>query len=196
MELNRTDFVAKKLLFYGLPGTGKSYAAREISRQFKCLLYTSKYVKEDRDFLLWGTEKVIVPRQPFDFVKEFPLWCVFAKRMVAAKIIDCFIVDDFDLVFPNGNWSLAPPQLMDLIINHSHYGLTLMFVTRRPQDLPTKVYEQCEIHFGFNVDAPNVIKKLNEYYEGYGDMVRDLPYGGHDFVFKMIGRPPEVGRFG
>jgi len=196
MELNRTYFVCKKILYGGLPGTGKSTAAREVSRHFKCLVYTSKYVKEDRDYLLWGQEKVIIPKQPFDFVKAFPLWCVFAKRMAAAGIIDCFIIDDADMLFPDGNWSRTPPQLMDLIINLTHYGLTLMFVSRRPQDLPTKLYEQCEIHFMFNIDAPNVIKKLNEYYEGYGDMVRDLPYGGHQFVFKMIGQPPQVGRCG
>lgn len=191
MEINRTDLVNKKILLAGLPDQGKTFLARWFSRLFKCMLYTPHYKTGDKDFLMWKNENVIIPKQS-DFVKEFPFWCAIAKQMAMKNLINCFIVDECDMLFETHFTSI--PQLNDLTINTAHYGLTLVFTTRRPQDLATRVYEQCEILCLFPVDAPNALKKYDEYYEGLGDMVRNLKYGSHDFIFKRIGQPPEIQR--
>lgn len=191
MQLSRTDFVNKKVLLTGLPDQGKTFLARHLSRLFKCLLYTPHYKTGDKDYLMWHSEKIIIPT-PGDFVKEFPFWCVMAKRFALSNIINCFIVDECDMLFETHFTYI--PQLNDLTINTAHYGLTMIFTTRRPQDLATRVYEQCEVLCLFPTDAPNALKKYDEYYEGLGDMVKGLAYGSHDFVLKRIGQPPIVQR--
>ena len=66
--------------------------------------------------------------------------------------------------------------------------------TRRPQDLSTRVYEQCEILCLFPIDAPNAIAKYEEYSQGLGEAVKNLGYGSHDFILKFIGQPPVVAK--
>ena len=191
MELKRADLVNKKLLLAGLQDQGKTYLARYISRFFKTMLYTSHYKTGDKDYAMWRGEKVIIPRTS-DFVREFPFWCVIAKRLALLNKINCFIVDDCDLLFETHFTSI--PQLNDLVINCAHYGLTLIFTTRRPQDLATRVYEQCEILCLFPIDAPNAIAKYEEYSQGLGEVVKNLGYGSHDFILKFIGQPPVIAR--
>lgn len=192
LQLSREFLSNKKICVVGLPEQGKTYLVALIAGLFKCLVYTSHFNKEDRDYETWDNLEnayVIIPK---DFISEFTLWCGAAKRMAKTNTINCFIIDDADLLFKSHFDTNR--QFQSLIINCAHYGLTLIFVSRRPQDLPTKVFEQSEIICAFPIEGTNVIKKFNVIHEGFGDMVKNLTYDSHDFVLKIIGQAPIVQR--
>ncbi len=191
-NFNLSYWQEKKVLWAGLPKSGKSWGCREVSRFFKPLVYTAHYVKGDRDYNLWNRENVIVPTG-FNFVKDFPFMCTLVKRLAQQGIIDLFIIDDADNLFKHHFDTCT--QLQDLMINHTHWGLTIFLVTRRPQSLPTDVYGQCEILALFSIESPQAIKLMNQYYEGLGDRVKELKYGAHDCWIKHVGSPPVKARF-
>ena len=140
--------------------------------------------------LYWKPQRnVILPDSSgLDFVGDFPFWCAQVKRFTDRHIVDAFIIDDADLLFKT-HFDVNP-QLQDLVINNRHYGLTLIFVSRRPQDIPTRIYGICEILCLFAIDSPHVIKLLNDYSDGLGDRVRELDPRSHDFIYKHSGLPP------
>jgi hypothetical protein len=88
------------------------------------------------------------------------------------------------------------PVFSELVFRNRHIGkgVTLIAITRRPQNIPTKYYEIFEHLVGFTIESTNVIQKLNEIYPNLGDMVKNLPYKSYQFVWKSIGKKPFVGR--
>lgn len=170
----------KKVLIAGIQGSGKTYLARHMIRDFKAMAY----VANQSD---WKNENIILTN-PNDFVGEFPFWCKMAKSFALKRKINLFIADDIDTLFKS-HFDTSP-ELRDIVINHRHYGLTLIFITHRIQDVPAKIYGQFEILCLFSMESPQAIDLMNRYYEGLGDMVRSLPYGSHEFIYKHIGMPP------
>lgn len=179
MLLNQEYFSAKKILCAGVQGTGKTVLARYISKFFTCAVYTP----HDGE---WINDDVMLLK-PSDFIKEFPFICTVVKKMAMANKINCFVIDECDLLIKN--FFDISPEFMDLIINHRHFGdgLAIIAVTRRPQDLTEKVYGCFEILCLFTIEAPNVVRLLNNYAEGLGEVVKALPYNSHKFILKHIG---------
>jgi hypothetical protein len=182
VRLSLAEWQNKKILITGLANTGKTHLAHEISKLFTCLIYTRH--KDDID-KFWKVDPNIYIARPKNFVRDYPLWCVIAKQM---KAINCFLTDDADALFKT-HFDTSE-ELADLSINNRHYGKTLVWVSRRAQDIPAKVYNQCEILCLFSIDAPQAITLLNKYYEGLGDQVRALPWGSHEFIYKHVGQEP------
>lgn len=186
MLMSRAFFQPKKSLLAGISGCGKTFACKAISKLFDRVLVYTPHREE------WVETGALVITTP-DFIGEFPFWCRMATDMAKKNLIDLFIVDEADLLFKSHfDVSLG---LKEIIINHRHYGkagLTLLFVTKRPQNLPTQVYGEFEILMLFSIDSPQVIDLLNKYIEGLGDMVAKLPYRSYQFVLKHIGQPIKV----
>lgn len=185
MRLGKVQLKNKKILITGLGGRGKTYLAHEFSRFFKCLVYTQH---KDDIKKYWGADPNITIASPKSFIKDFPFWCLIAKLMAENHKIDMFIVDDSDAIFKSHFDTCQ--ELSDLTVNNWHYGLGMMFLSRRPQDLPTKVYNAFEILCLFSIDAPQAIKILNDYSAGLGDQVKALPYESHEFYYKHVGQEP------
>jgi chromosomal replication initiation ATPase DnaA len=178
MQLSRNYLANKKILIAGIQGSGKTYLARAISRLFPTLVYTP-HLDE------WRNEKVLAVKTN-DFINEFPSWCEFFK----VSKLKLLIADEADLLFRH-HFDVSP-SVKDLVINHRHYGKTLCFITRRIQDIPAKLYGQFEILCLFTIESPQAIDLLNKYYPNLGEMVKQIPYGSHQFLLKHIGRPPEL----
>jgi hypothetical protein len=174
----------KAILITGLGHQGKTYLAHELSKLFKCMVYTQH---KDDIKKYWGKEKVLIAVAK-DYVKEFPFWCLIARMAAENGKINCFIVDDADGIFKNHFDTCK--ELSDLVVNHFHYNLAMIFISRRPQDIPTKVYNAFEVLCLFSIDAPQAIQLLNKYSDGLGDAVKELPYDSHEFFFKHVGREP------
>ena len=166
----------------GIQGSGKTYLVKAISRKFLSMVYTP-HLEE------WKEERVVAVKMR-DFVGEFPAWVEFFKL----SKFELLVADEADLLF-KGWWDVSP-GVRDLVVNHRHYGKTLCFVTRRPQDIPAQLYGQFEILCLFSIESPQVKELLNRYYEGLGELVAKLPYGSHYFILKHIGHPPALVRVG
>ncbi|MEM5867226.1 MAG: ATP-binding protein [Candidatus Aenigmatarchaeota archaeon] len=170
----------KKMLIAGIQGTGKTYLAKFLSKPFKTMVYTP-YLEE------WKDEKVVLVRYK-DFVQDYPFWCSQAIKFAKAKKINLFITDDADILFRH-HFDTSQ-ELREMVIGHRHYGLALIFVTRRIQDIPTRIYGIMEFFALFTIEEPNAIAKLNQFYDGLGDLVKSLPYKSYQFILKEIGKKP------
>jgi len=109
------------------------------------------------------------------------------KRMPG---FDVFVVDEADLIFRN-NFDLGP-NMQNLILMHRHYKIGLVFITRRPQDIPAKFIESCMNLIFFKLEGKNVFQRLDNIHPKLRDMVESLRYQKHDFVYKQLGEDPIV----
>ena len=87
-----------------------------------------------------------------------------------------------------------PSNINDLIINHRHYNLALCLISRRPQDIPTKIVESCHFVFIFKIDGANVKKKFKDIHEGIPVLLDKLDYKTHNFITKELGEEPFISK--
>jgi len=79
----------------------------------------------------------------------------------------------------------------DVFANHRHYDMCIIMITRRPQDIPAKVFESSKYIVCFSLQGENVRKKFNGLYKGMGDQLLTLQYDSYEYVLKEIGLPPK-----
>ncbi len=182
MRISASGLAEKKVLICGVQGSGKTHLARFLVRRFSP--YTAMVYTPFPDE--WEAENVVLAR-PRDFVAEMPAWVMAFKASRKLKVL---VIDEADLLFRHH--FDTNEQIRDLVIGHRHYGKTLIFVTRRPQDIPARLYGTFEYLAIFTIDSPQVIDLLNRWVEGLGDLVRSLPYGSHQFIWRKIGEAPRV----
>lgn len=189
IKLSREDLIGKKIAIIGLTGTGKTTLAKYISRKFATLVYTPHIARVGEEIKTeWDDEDVMVFLWE-DFYNDFSLACKFVKEKALERKLEMFVIDEFDLLYRN-NFEVSK-EFLDLSINHRHYNnLSIVGITRRPQNIPTTFFEECHILFIFTTEAPNVVQKLNNIYPKLGDMARNLKK--HEFIVKIAGKEPFV----
>jgi len=169
----------KKMLIAGIQGSGKTYLAKWISRNFKTAVYTP-HINE------WNEESVVIYKS-LDFVREAHIFFQLLKNWAKTGKIELGIIDEADMIF-RGHFDVLPKIMRDVVINHRHYNLALIFITRRPQDLPTRLWSICENLALFQIESPQAIRLYNNIYMDMGEMVREL--SEHYFILKQMGEKP------
>ncbi len=175
MQLNLSG---KKIAILGIQGSGKTVFAQNLAKDFKAIVYTP-HIEE------WKSIKANVA-QFNDFLNDFEKFCMAIKRSKYKLIV----IDEFDMLFSKG--AMIKFHANDLFINHRHYDKIVAVLSRRPQDIPTKIFESCHYIAAFSLEGFNAIKRLNEIREGFGEMVSNLEYGSFKFVLKEIGKEPVI----
>lgn len=180
------DIKGSKCAFLGLQGSGKTYAAFKVCEvnNYRTLVATpNRHDVEGRtdNFYLYNP----FPRTA-DEVEKF--W-LHAKQLALKGQIDVVLFDEMDMIFRN-NFDLGKNSV-DAFANHRHWGLGIIGIARRAQDIPSYFMESCKFVFAFALQGENVRRKLNGMYKGFGDMVLSLNYEAHEYAVKMIARPPE-----
>ena len=74
------------------------------------------------------------------------------------------------------------PNMTDLILNHRHYNLALIFITRRPQSIPTEIVESCENIFCFKIEGENVERKLKAIHPDFQILLPKLDKEKYNFL--------------
>lgn len=168
---------------YGSKGSGKTYKGKNITKECfkKPVIY---YMTDDFNDL---DVAIFKPNNYLEDLENFLKWVV---QMAIKGNIDAVVFDEADLLFP-ANKPLS--QTMAYIIDkHRHIGLSVVFITRRPQNLNTKIAEENHFEITFAIEGENIIRKLNGVRKGYGDMIATLTYKSYDYVFKELGKEPEI----
>lgn len=122
-------------------------------------------------------------------MKTLNQWAKEIKEKAIAGEIDAFIIDEADLFILKDFRGLQKfSYFHDLIINHRHYGLAMIFITRRPQELPTVITEQSAHYFIFHISGKNVKDHLNKIHENLGYIAsRKLSRKKHNFLHLEFG---------
>ena len=185
--LKASELLNRRILIFGLNGTGKTYLAKKLSDYFRAFVIT---LNPDE----WKEKDVVVGE--CRIVDDFKFWldALLNKSIIQKLNLNCVILDDFDTYFDSHFESL--PSFQNLIFRnrHIHKGVTIIAITRRPQNIPAKYYEVFDILVAFANTSPNVFKKLNEIKEGLGDLVRNLTIESHKFVWYEAGKEPIIAK--
>jgi len=181
MLLKASELQNKKILIFGLNGTGKTYLAKHLSRYFKTFVITMNSYE-------WKNENVVVGE--CKLIEDYKFWCDFVVSNYNKLKVNLVILDDFDVFFEHHLETL--PSFQNLVYRNRHMGLSVIAITRRPQNLPAKYWEAFDILVGFTVHSPTTVQKLNQIYPSLGDMVAKLQIGSYKFVWYDGKNPPKV----
>jgi len=98
-----------------------------------------------------------------------------------------FVIEEFSrFCSPH---SPPPSEVYELIDMLRHYGIGLMTVARRPAQVHTDTLELADSVIVFHLQGPNDVRKLNNYRDGLGDLVKQL--GKYQYV-RVSGRDYQV----
>jgi len=178
------DFSNQKVVICGLQGSGKTTLAKKLVMNKRTLVYTP-HLDEWEDM----PDNIILYkwRNFYTDVEEF---LKIAKKLGLKREIDGVVIDEFDMLFKS-NWDINKIEILnDITINHRHYNLFVIGITRRPQDVPSKIFESSKYIISFALQSPNAIRKFNEIYTKMGDMIKKLDYYKHEFLIKEIAKEP------
>lgn len=190
---NKINLKGVKSCFVGIQGSGKTEAVKYFTNKGfkKPLVYAVHKYEWDN---MSNKYNIYIP-QSYD-LKEFNMFCgnLIKGLKNREKDFDALIIDEADLFFQD-NFQIYG-NVNDLFINHRHYpkgkGIALILVTRRPQDIPAKVFESSEHLFVFAIEGENVKRKL----ENLSPQIRELtPYlskDKHNYIYKQIGYSPKL----
>jgi hypothetical protein len=190
-----------KIFVGGIQGSGKSYfTANNLIPSFHNPVI---YGVHPSDYKECGNHaKVLIPRNTT--IDELNKNCQLIKKMAIKGECDAFVIDEADMFF-NSNFDVNKYEhINDLILNHRHYkkgypdednnikGLAIVIISRRPQDIPTKIIESCRYIVTFAVEGDNVVQKFKRIHPKYEELLKELKYKDYRFVFKEIGHDPVI----
>ncbi len=181
-----------KVCLFGIQGSGKTiFAEHFLMNKYKSPVI---YLMHEEDFLSRGNHvEIIIPQDKDGNVdasmKTLNQHAKRIKQEAKAGKIDAFFIDEADLFIPKDFRILQRfPYFYDLLINHRHYGLAMIFITRRPQEISTVITEQSAHYFIFHVAGKNVKDHLNKIYDNLGFLAQNrLSKSKHNFIHLEFG---------
>ena len=177
-----------KISICGLQGSGKTYFSKEMVKRnnMRVLVYSPHWKdfehEPEKNFLFYSPFSVD-PKQVEKFLD-------YAMRLCKEGHIDGVFMDEFDMVYQS-NFMIGTTAT-DIFSNHRHYNMSIIMITRRPQDIPAKVFESSKHIICFPLQGQNVQKKFNGLYKGMGDEILNLEYETWKYIHKEIGQPPKL----
>jgi len=180
-------FKDHKACIFGIQGSGKTVWAKQMYKKFKKPIV---YAINDDDnwkdlprLYVWKAKRQKL-KEDFDtFIKKCRTWALQGK-------IDLIMIDEADLFFQS-NWHMNP-EMQDLVLNHRHMKVAIWFITRRPQDIPTKIVESSKNQIIYKLEGDNALKKFDEIHPKLRALIEQLDYKKHNFIHKEIGEEPTI----
>lgn len=186
------DFKNHKVFVGGLQGSGKTVFVR--------WLVKNRYrraigIRETKDFDD-VPNMVLVERGEADrlvAIEQIAKMLVdIGKEVESGKRehheFDALVIDEADLYFKS-NWDIGY-FMSNLVAMHRHYKLALVFVTRRPQDIPAIIRESCKYSIYYKIQGTYVMRALRDMHPDIPDILEQLDYDAHEFVFYELGHQP------
>lgn len=187
------DYFPHKTCVYGLQGSGKTFFVQNaIVPTFKKPMVFEVNKGDDWNKLkrIYVYQTTSQPHNIEGLKKEFEKWLKFCLQLAEEGKIDAIIIDEADLFLKN--LYDIPPTLYYLLNNHRHVnndkGVALVFITRRPQDIPSVISETSKWTIAFQLEGKNAIQRLNDIRPEFGNMVANLP--PHYYLVKKIAEDP------
>lgn len=177
------DIQNKKIGIFGIQGSGKTHFARELLKQFRApFIYR---LTGDFD----NVENAVIFKQT-DKYRDLDLFLATAKIWGTNGKVDAIVLDEADLFMTESR--LAEGLMNEMVLMHRHFNLAFILISRRPQDIPSKVYESCHYIVTFSIDAPGVRRKFKDFHPDYETLMPKLDYARHNFIIKALGEAPRL----
>jgi hypothetical protein len=187
----------KKIFIGGIQGSGKTHAARIlIQKHFATALIMR--VTPDFDGIvqkgckLKQASLVRATGKPYMEVAE-----AMAESIVKGHIKpEVIVFDEADLLFQSH--AELMPYMNELVIKHRHFkaadgkGTSMIFITRRVQDIPAKITDSCHVRLFFPLEGKNAMTYIAGQDERIPELMQQLKYKDYRFVLKMIGEAPTI----
>ncbi len=172
------------ITIFGAKGSGKTQKMKSIMNE--CFKKPVVYRMTD-DFDKIDGIAIFRPNNFKENLDDFLHWL---KKMCLAKKIDSVIFDEADRLFPSRkDLSDIAREFVD---EHRHWGCSVIFASRRPQNLNTMTAEEGQFMLVFAGDGDNFIKKLKSINSELAELVLQLNYKDYRYVVKELGKPPEI----
>ena len=192
----KIDLHNDKTVMTGIQDSGKTYVAKHLVKMFKKPIVYAVHGYEWED----APDKVTV-FVPKDY--SLPSFNEFCRKIIAeikatdsygkdkvTKSYDAIFIDEFDYFFSNNVDITNYQWINDIFINHSHYRIALIGMTRRVQDIPTKFFESSRHRFIFAVEGENAQRKIFNIHPKMQELLPQLSVENHWFIYHRIGYTP------
>ena len=186
----KLDLKNHKIFIGGIQGSGKTTLAKYLISKFKravCIRITPDY--DDVDNIV-----LVKPSGSYqDDLEDLATMLVkqgkaFEEKKIKEMPYDLLVIDEADLAF-RGNHDLGP-SMLDLVAMHRHYGLGIIFITRRIQDIPARITESTKHRFFFAIEGKNALTYIENMDERLAVLMTKIEADKHNFIYKELGKPP------
>lgn len=182
------DLKNVKTSVFGIQGSGKTYlVANKLLKNFKhpfiYEIHQEDFRHIKRAYIYQYSENSLNLSTLEKVAKQ-------VKELAQQRKIDCFVVDEADMFLRSG--FVISKNMTDLILNHRHYKLALIFISRRPQSIPTEIVESSEHLFIFKIEGENVNKKFKAIHPKIIELMPQLSKDKHNFIYKKLGEEPVI----
>lgn len=184
---------------FGIQGSGKTYIVEHhLIKSFK---HPVVYLMHPEDFRscksnvnIYIPRKMIKGKMMIDTSPEhLDAWLGQIIELAKKKKVDAVILDEASTFLPKDLRTLQKyPNIIDLVDNHRHYGLALVYMTRRPQSISTEIVETSQYTFVFAIEGKNVVEHFKQIHPAYEELLQKLSKDKHNFIFKELGKPPQI----
>lgn len=184
-----TDIKDVKTCIMGIQGSGKTELGKKFAEDMKKSIWVLINL-DDAKGMPKNVKLVSLPKKSFEEMDEL---CKVVIDLGKQNKCNCLIIDEADMLIPKNIEKLQKfRSIHDLLINHRHYGLAVVFMTRRPQDLITLVVESSEHSFIFALpNSDNIYRKMKHLDDSIPEMMKDnLTKANHRFIHKKLGDKP------
>lgn len=180
-----------KIFIGGIQGSGKTYhSVNYIIPAFNNVVVYAVHVDDFKDIQHKNCKVVSVSDFKMETLDKF---CEKVVEVAKNGECDLFVLDEADLFLPNNLETLKSyKNFWDMTINHRHYNLAILFITRRPQSIASEVVEQCEHTFLFAISGDNVKRKMRDIHSGFKPLIPHLDKDKHNFIYFRTGEEPKL----
>ena len=196
----------QKVGVFGIQGSGKTYfVEHELIHSFKkpfvYLMHPEDFTSCKNNVAVYIPKKTVKGKVVIDRSVEH-LDRVMGKFIEDAKKgkYDAFILDEASTFLPKNLATLQnkAPNIIDAIDSHRHYGkikgqgFAIVYMSRRPQSLPTELVETSAFLFTFAMEGKNAKEHFRTIHSDYDELLPKLSKDNHKFILKELGKPPVI----
>lgn len=178
------EFNEKKVIVLGTGGSGKTEFSKDLWKKFKTPIAYD--INGDFKGLPGG-----VAYNPEDIDGEFLGFLGMYKQINEKRHVDAIFFDDADAYI---NYQIASsPIFKDLVVRHRNkYKVTLVFISKRPQNLPTLVVENAHTLVVYKMEGFNALNRLKDVDTRIEPMLDEVYTKPYSWILKKEGQPPEL----
>lgn len=182
----------QKTVIVGLNGTGKTELGKHLAeKSFKRIVWV--LVNADDAKNMPSNVTMVLSIDSLNRTKELNEIIGNVVKLAKQGKVDGLVIDEADLFLSDNFEVNKSPHVKDLIVLQRHHGIGVICMSRRPQDLPTKLYETSDNVIIFaSRNSDNVDKKFRAIDKELPELVNGLKKGDFKFIVSVAGEKPAL----